>query len=278
MTWTTPFTATTNAVISSSSHNQGVRDNLLHLRALLPDPGAATYLLQASSTSGAAFVTPNGDAILTPSSVTGNSGSSAIGANNIHPNRLVDPGAAGLVPVSGGSAGSVNFSTVGASGLSSDAITEPKIDADNSPTDGYVLSYVSASGRMRWIATTSSSNLVPSGLIAMVVNAAAIPTAWTRESGLNGRFPVGDDLGVTFTSENNYGAANTHTHNSNSFTVSGSASGPNNTSSTATATGGGTHTDIKADATLSVTGTATGNTASASHLPLSRAYVFVRKD
>jgi len=56
MTWTSPFTAVTGAVITAAGWNASARDNLNHLRALLPDPGATDYLLQASSTSAAAFV------------------------------------------------------------------------------------------------------------------------------------------------------------------------------------------------------------------------------
>lgn len=56
MTWTSPFTAVTGAVITAAGWNTSGRDNLLHLRALLADPAAANYWLQSSSASGAAFV------------------------------------------------------------------------------------------------------------------------------------------------------------------------------------------------------------------------------
>ena len=116
---------------------------------------------------------------------------------------------------------------------------------------------------------------VPSGLIAMVTNAAAIPSGWSRESGLNGRVPVGDDLGVTYTAENNYGSA-THTHSASALGVSGSTGGPSatdglgNGGGTTTPTAGHTHNQGSLDVT--------GTTDATANLPLARAYVFVKKD
>jgi len=55
ITFTTPFTAVTGAVITASGHNTSVRDNLLHLRALLPDAGGSGLPLVSSSTTSAAF-------------------------------------------------------------------------------------------------------------------------------------------------------------------------------------------------------------------------------
>lgn len=89
MTWTSPFTAVTGAVITAAGWNTSGRDNLNHLRALLPDPGAANRLLTASSTSAAAFSNPSGDTVLAAGSITGNSGTSAIGSGVIHGNRMI---------------------------------------------------------------------------------------------------------------------------------------------------------------------------------------------
>ncbi len=57
MTYTTPFTAVTGAVITSSGWNASARDNLLHLRALLPDPSGSGLTLVSTSATAAAFST-----------------------------------------------------------------------------------------------------------------------------------------------------------------------------------------------------------------------------
>lgn len=55
MTFTSPFTAVTGAVITAAGWNTSGRDNLNHLRALLPDPGSSGIPLVSASTTTAAF-------------------------------------------------------------------------------------------------------------------------------------------------------------------------------------------------------------------------------
>ena len=57
MTYTTPFTAVTGAVITASGHNASVRDNILHLRSLLPDASGSGLTLVSTSATAAAFST-----------------------------------------------------------------------------------------------------------------------------------------------------------------------------------------------------------------------------
>lgn len=133
---------------------------------------------------------------------------------------------------------------------------------------------------------------VPSGLIALVTNAAAIPSGWARETALDGRIPVGDGTtdSVTFTAENNYGSSWSHTHTGPSHThpasalgVSGNTGGPS--ALNGLGNGGGTSvpstTHTHDQGSLDVTGNTdaggTGNTGSTSHQPMMRAYVYVKK-
>lgn len=82
MTFTSPFTAVTGAVITAAGWNTSGRDNLSHLRAILPDPGAANKVLVSTSASAAAFAlllpdnmdsvdSPADDEVLTYDSGTG---------------------------------------------------------------------------------------------------------------------------------------------------------------------------------------------------------------
>lgn len=54
MAYVTPFLATTNAVISSADCNAGYRGNIMRLREMLPDPGAAGRLLRSLGSGSAA--------------------------------------------------------------------------------------------------------------------------------------------------------------------------------------------------------------------------------
>lgn len=55
MAFATPFTAHTGDVITANGHNDGIRDPILWLRGLLPDPGSAGLPLVSTSTSAATF-------------------------------------------------------------------------------------------------------------------------------------------------------------------------------------------------------------------------------
>ena len=88
MAFTSPPTAVTGAVIEAADINV-FRDNDNWFNALMPAPTGANQLHVSSSTSAATWTSPNGDAVLTPATVTGNSGSSAIGTGTVHANRLV---------------------------------------------------------------------------------------------------------------------------------------------------------------------------------------------
>ncbi len=55
MTWTSPFTAVLGAVITSAGWNTSGRDNLNHLRALLPDAGGVGLPLVSLSGTTASF-------------------------------------------------------------------------------------------------------------------------------------------------------------------------------------------------------------------------------
>lgn len=59
MTFTSPFTAVTGAVITAAGWNTSGRDNINHLRGLVPDAGAADYWLVSTSTTAAAWVARN---------------------------------------------------------------------------------------------------------------------------------------------------------------------------------------------------------------------------
>lgn len=275
--WTAPFVATTNAIIASADCNAGYRGNLLWIRQFLSaDPASSDQLLQSSGTSAAAWVNRAtvvqgavGSLDLTLDNTIWlkgkESGGAARGiarmdasnnlilgdANNnaqIVANALALPSATQI----GGNTAWHSGNDGTGSGLDADTV-------DGSHASAFALA---AAG-------------VPSGLIAMVTNAAAIPSGWSRESGLNGRVPVGDDLGVTFTAENNYGAA-THTHTAAALGISGNTGAPSATDGLGN--GGGTTTPTATHTHNQGTLDVTGTTDATSNLPLARAYVFVKRD
>jgi hypothetical protein len=53
MTWTTPFTAVVGAVITAAGWNTSARDNLLHLRNIVPDPTSGLPLVGTGTTTAA---------------------------------------------------------------------------------------------------------------------------------------------------------------------------------------------------------------------------------
>lgn len=278
MTWTSPFSATVGGTITAAGHNTSIRDNLNHLRALLPDAGAANYWLQSSATTTAAFVArvtalsaaiaeltsliiPCNTSVTGTLTASGNVSSS--GGGGVFPGGVVCASAGGTFAgaVSGTQLqSSIATGTAPLTVSSTTVVTNLNADTvDGSHASAFALA---AAG-------------VPSGLIAMVTNAAAIPSGWSRESGLNGRVPVGDDLGVTFTSENNYGSA-THTHTAAALGISGNTGAPSATDGLGN--GGGTTTPTATHTHNQGTLDVTGTTDATSNLPLARAYVFVKRD
>lgn len=309
MTWTTPFTAVVGATITAAGHNTSIRDNLLHLRGLLPDAGGSGYWLVSSSTTAAAFVA-RATEVLT-----------ALGFTPV--NKAGDTMSGGLTLNAGGTlANSQALSAKEAGGTARSAVimgNDDNLYLGDSATDlrfrtlsEFVVSVGGGGFTTVWHAGNDGSGSgldadtvdgshasafalaaagVPSGLIALVTNAAAIPTGWTRESLLDGRIPVADDSGSTFTSENNYGAAWSHVHTgpshshgasalgvSGTTAASGSTNGLGNNGGVSVNTTGHQHTEGTLDVTGNTDAAGTGNTGSTSHMPLMRAYVYVKKD
>lgn len=281
MAYGTPTDPVAGTVITVAYAVANILDPIRWLRQMTgnADPPGSNYVVVSSSTTATAWskvpddalanakvnkagdtmsgnlavtgtVTASGNVISTggggvfPGGVTSASGSGTF-AGNVSGNTLTSTIATGTAPLT------VTSTTV-VTNLNADTV-------DGSHASAFALA---AAG-------------VPSGLIAMVTNAAAIPSGWSRESGLNGRVPVGDDLGVTYTAENNYGSA-THTHSASALGVSGSTGGPSatdglgNGGGTTTPTAGHTHNQGSLDVT--------GTTDATANLPLARAYVFVKKD
>lgn len=187
MTWTTPFTAVTGQIMMADDWNESARDNLLHLRALTGDPGGVDELLVSSSTTAAAFGHPVADTVLTAGSVTGTSGTSAIGTGVIKGDRFA--------------AGSFDSTAVGnafATGAISQAL----------------------------LATAVQNKLIFAGVVGLVRTAAEIATGWSRETALDGRFMIGagSSFALTFNEATDYGSSWSHSHDlgghTHSFTVS----------------------------------------------------------
>lgn len=195
MTWTSPFTAVTGAVITSAGHNTSVRDNLNHLRALLPDPGSSGLPLVASSTSSAAFGQLGAagiasDAVTTAKILDANVTSAKLAADAVTTAKILD-------------------ANVTAAKLAAESVTEAKLDALDSPADNEVLTYDSGTGRLEWQALSALGNSVQSGSGMFVPTAAQIPAGYTRYTNLDGRIPVGagTTFSTTFTENTNYGSA-----------------------------------------------------------------------
>lgn len=250
MTWTTPFTAVTGAVITASGWNASARDNLLHLRALLPDPAAANYWLQSSSVSGAAFV-DRATAVLaalgyTPVNKAGDSmsgkltfadngegivlsGASEIRDNSGFPGLVVTAYSDALYVYDAAQSNEI-FRAVKAesepyfksnkvwhagndgagSGLDADTVDGKNPTA--TPAAG-ALPLADGSGKLdAWVTAAAG---VPSGLIAAFETAAAIASGWSRYSAADGRMLVGAGatFGTTFVEATDYGSAWTFTPN-----------------------------------------------------------------
>lgn len=134
----------------------------------------------------------------------------------------------------------MNSGSVATGSIINEAVTEPKLDVDNSGSDTYLLSYVGSSGRMRWVSPPSGTAGIPSGLVGMFQSAAALAaaTGWSAYSGLAGRIMVGVGTvdGQTFAAATDYGTDWDHGHTT-SASGSGSGSGTGATATGTTGTG-----------------------------------------
>lgn len=244
MTWTAPFTAITAAVMASADWNASARDNLLHLRALTGDPTASNELLVSSSTTAAAFGNPSGDTVLSAGSVTGTSASSAIPENSIAADRFQDA--------------SFDESAVSAA-FADGAIAESLL------------------------ATAVRNKLLFSGAIGLVRTAAEIPSGWSRESALDGRFAIGagTTFSQTFDEATDYGSSWSHSHPLGSHTHSYSLSSGNADQQQTQMTGGSPSGSSPPQAhTHTASGTSggpSGNSSSTAWTIPSRAYVYIRR-
>jgi len=173
----------------------------------------ATQIADATIT-GAKIATNTipGDSKLQPSTVSGNSGASAIGTDCLHANRL-----------STGSFSKAEFDRFSGAATKNIGI-EHIYENSGSRGAGKVLGDDGTG--FSWISL--SSGVTMTGIVAAVRNAASIPSGWVRESGLDGRMMVFDGtvFSTTWTAENNYGASWSHAH------------GPGNLQGTATTTTG----------------------------------------
>lgn len=279
MTFTTPFTAVTGAVITASGHNTSVRDNLLHLRGLLPDPTGTGLPLVSSSTSAAAFGTVPLGGLAAGSVTTTTVVDHSLTAVKLH---AVDAPADDEVYTYNSSNGFAEWQSVAqlttttplaAASLASNAVTVAKLDAQDSPADDEVLTYNSTTGQMEWQAVSGLSNSVPSGLVAMFRTNAAIAAGWSRETNLDGRMPVGagTTFGVTYTEATNYGSSWDHAHS-----ITGSISINANTSVGNMNEGGGANHEFASTGHNHGIGGGYGVSTAAWVIP-SRAYVFAIK-
>ena len=198
----------------------------------------------------------NGDAKLAISSVTGNSGTSAIGANSIHGNRVMN-------------------GTITNTHLADDAVTYAKLFSDDTPANGDFVTINTTTGKFEY-GTPASVAGVPSGLIALW-STATPPSGWTIYTTGAGRFVVGAGgtlgaaLGATGGSSTHSHSMQSHTHtighghdlqnhshSGSTLGIAGATSGP-----TGTGTGGGTGATFADGSHTHGTGTldVSGNTA-----------------
>ena len=150
--------------------------------------------------------------------------------------------------------------------LGDDAVTFAKLFSDDTPANGDFVTINTTTGKFEY-GTPASVAGVPSGLIASVRTAAAIPSGWARFADGDGRTLIGASAaavgGLTFTENTAVGTTwlhghtqsahthsmqahvhgmNGHTHDLQSHTHSGSSLGVSGTTGgpAGTGTGGGT--------------------------------------
>lgn len=245
MSWVTPFTAVVGATATAANWNASGRDNLTHLRAILPDPAGSGRVLRSTSTSAASFANPSGDTVLSPGTVTGDSTASAISTGGLLPNRLV--------------ADSFD-ATQTSSAFASSSITEDLLS------------------------TAVRNKLIFGGIIFLVRTAAEIPSGWSRETNLNGRLAIGAGVsfGSTFEEGTNYGSAWDHVHSLVSHTHGVSGFNSNNASGQ-TMVNFSPDNSVQAAAVAHLhslsgsLGSAGGNMSTTAWIPPSRAYVYCRR-
>lgn len=147
------------------------------------------------------------------------------------------------------------------------AFLTAKIADDNVTTDKFADFAVTETQ----LDSAVTAYLVPSGLVEMVRTAAEIPTGWSRETALDGRYIVhdGTTFSTTFVEETDYGTDDAHDHGTSTFA-----------SSTPSATVPNIDTVTPPDdsaAHQTHTHTVSLVVSSAAWTIPSRAYVFVRK-
>jgi hypothetical protein len=253
-TWTPPFLAVTNAVISSSDANAGYRGNLLYLRQFLSaNPGGANEWLQSTGTDGAAWVaraTAVRDALAT-AILTANLRL----ANNISLQGqtvgAVNRGLAGVGPDDivylGDASSSMRLQTSGSLQMFDGANYQTLYHTGNLPSPGAA---------------------VPTGLIAAFRTAAAIASGWTRFTDGDGRLLVGagTTFSVTYTQDTAYGSSWAHGH-----TVSFNT-GTSTTPGGSVQSGGASTADPQ-----NHVHPVSGSTADATWTPVARAVVYAIK-
>jgi hypothetical protein len=298
MAWTNPTDPVSSTVITVAYAIANILTQIRWLRTLTggADPPGSNYVVVSSSTTATAWtkvpddalanakVNKAGDTMSGNLSVTGTVTASgnvvSSGGGGVFPGGVTSASGAGTF--AGNVSGNTLTSTI-ATGTAPITVTSTTV-VTNLNADTVDGSHASA------FALAAAG--VPSGLIALVTNAAAIPSGWSRETALDGRIPVGDGTtdSVTFTAENNYGSSWSHVHSGPSHThpasalgVSGNTGGPS--ALNGLGNGGGTSvpstTHTHDQGSLDVTGTTdaagTGATGSTSHQPMMRAYVYVKK-
>lgn len=297
MAWTDPTNPVSSTVITVAYAVANFLTQIRWLRTLTggADPPGSNYVVVSSSTSATAWSKVPDDALANAKvNKAGDtmSGNLAVTGTVTASGNVISTSGGGVFP---GGVTSASGAGTFAGNVSGNTLTST-ISTGTAPltvTSTTVVTNLNADtvDGLHASAFALAAAGVPSGLIAMVTNAAAIPSGWVRESGLDGRFPVGDDSGVTFTAENNYGASNSHTHTGPSHTHNATALGVTGATGSESATenfsttGSGntlpsdnhTHGAGGLDVNGNTDAGGTGATGSTSHLPLSRAYVFVKK-
>jgi hypothetical protein len=193
VTYTTPFTAVTGATIASADWNTSARDNIIHLRALLPDAASSGQVLVSTATTTAAFGTVAADGLASDAVTTA---------------KILD----------------ANVTTAK---LAAESVTEAKLDALDSPADNEILTYDSATARLEWQAASALITGFPASGILAFATAAAIASGFSRYTAADGRFLVGagTSFSVTYTENTAYGSSWSHQHAATGLTATGANTG-----------------------------------------------------
>lgn len=224
--YTTPFVATTNAVISSSDCNAGYAGNIRYFRQYLSGNPSAGQRLVASGPDGATWTTlPEYVTRASPLATSFSPG--AFGTDKGGMYLVGSPADAPLLGQSYYGIIVADFTSPTQFGL--------QIAIDNRfPERMYIREIISGTGTA-WLkiwnsgndgagsgldadtvqgVSLSSLNQVPSGLIGAFRTAAAIAAGWTRFTDGDGRLLVGagTTFSVTYTQDTAYGSSWAHGH------------------------------------------------------------------